>query len=131
MKTIRQTYIIKAPVKKVWKALTDPKHIEGWGAGPAKMAPVEGTKFSLWGADIFGTNKEVIPNKKLVQEWWGGRWDEPSTVTFELLEKNGKTKVELLHENLPNDAAKDIEKGWKDYYMGPLKKYVESKTKSP
>ncbi len=53
MKVIKQTYIIKAPLEKVWNALTDPKIIEKWGAGPAIMDSKEGTEFSLWGGDIF------------------------------------------------------------------------------
>jgi len=30
--------------------------------------------------------------KRLVQEWYGGDWSEPSVVTFFLLGKNGSTK---------------------------------------
>lgn len=37
MKTIKQTYHIKAPVEKVWEALVNSKEIEGWGAVPAKI----------------------------------------------------------------------------------------------
>ena len=127
MKTIKQTYRIKASVKKVWQALVDPKKIDAWGGGPSKMTPDKGFRFSLWGKDIFGMNIEVEPEKLLKQEWWAGKWDEPSILTFSLSEKNKVTTVKLLHEKVPDSEEKELEKGWKQYYMGPLKKFVESK----
>lgn len=129
MKTIKQSYNISAPLKEVWKALVDPKYINAWGGGPAKMSDEVGFKFTLWGSQIFGKNLESVKQKKLVQEWWSGtdRWDEPSIVTFTLTEKNGKTKLELVQENVPNKNAKDIDDGWKSFYLVPLKKYLEQK----
>jgi uncharacterized protein YndB with AHSA1/START domain len=129
MKTIKQTYIIKAPVEEVWKALVDPEYINGWGGGPVKMNDLVGNKFSLWGGEIFGENKEVVPNKKLVQDWWdgGSKWDKPSKATFILQEETAGVKLELIHENVPDENEKDIDNGWKDFYLGPLKDYLEAK----
>ncbi|MBI2031865.1 MAG: SRPBCC domain-containing protein [Candidatus Levybacteria bacterium] len=125
MKTIRQEYLINASVERVWRALVDPKEIDKWGAGPAKMDDKVGTKFSLWGGEVHGTNTKVEKNKLLQQDWFGGDWKEPSIVRFVLSEKEGKTKVELVHENVPDDEHDDIDDGWKRYYLGPLKKYLE------
>ncbi len=126
MKTIIQDYHVNAPIEKVWEALVNPQDINNWGGGPAKMDDKEGTKFSLWGGDIHGTNIEVEVFKKLVQEWYGGKWEEPSIVTFKLEKDKGGTKLQLLHENVPDNEYEDIDKGWKEYYLGPLKKYLES-----
>lgn len=126
---IRQVYKIKAPIKAVWKALVDPKVINAWGGGPAKMSDEVGFKFTMWGSEIFGKNLQVEPRKVLVQEWWSGadRWDEPSTVTFTLTPDGDNTKLELTHDNVPKKNLKEIEDGWKSFYIGPLKKYLESK----
>lgn len=123
MKSFTKTYTIHASVHDVWKALTDTKMIHKWGGGPAVMAPVAGTKFSLWGGDIHGVNTKVIPEKKLVQDWYSGDWKEPSEVTFTL---TGNTKVTLTHKNIPDEEFKDIKSGWDDYYMLPLTELVES-----
>jgi len=79
----------------------------------------------LWDGDIHGKNTEVIPNKKLVQEWFGGDWEKPSITTFSLSNKDGVTTIDFLHENVPDSDARSIEDGWKDYYLGPLKNYAE------
>lgn len=128
MKLIQQTYHIKASVEKVWQALTVPKHIEAWGSGPVKMDDRVGTTFSFWGGDIWGTNTEVVKNKKLVQEWYGGDWPKPSIATFTLTKEKTGTKLVLTHTGVPTDEVNDFADGWKDYYLGPLKEYVESIT---
>ncbi|MBI2034633.1 MAG: SRPBCC domain-containing protein [Candidatus Levybacteria bacterium] len=125
MKTIKQSYLINASIQDVWQALTDPRVIDKWGGGPAHMDDKVGTKFTLWGGDIHGENVKVVKNKELVQDWYGGKWEKPSKVKFTLIEKGDKTEVNLLHENVPNEEAKDIEEGWKLYYLGPLKKLLE------
>lgn len=126
MKTIKQTYLINAPLEKVWQALINPKIIDDWGGGDAKMSEDEEFEFSLWSGDIHGKNIEVIKNEKLVQEWMAGKWDEYSKVTFTLSEMDGKTKIELLHENIPDNEAGEIADGWTKYYLGSLKELLEN-----
>lgn len=126
MKSIKQTYAINASVDKVWDALVNPNIIDTWCGGPAKMNDQKGFKFELWGGEIYGKNIEVVKNEKLVQEWFSGKWDKPSTVIFLLSFSGNKTTVELIHTDIPDNEADDISKGWKDYYMIPLKQLVES-----
>ena len=125
MKTIRQEYQISAPAEKVWEALVDPKMIEKWGGGPAKMRAEAGFEFSLWGGDIHGKNIEVVKSKKLVQEWYSGDWEKPSRAAFVLTAKDGGTVVFLTHENVPDEEAKDIADGWNHYYLGKIKELLE------
>lgn len=126
MKTINKKYTINAPVEKIWQALVDPKLIDDWGGGAAEMSGQEGEEFKLWGGDIYGKNIKVTPQSQLIQEWKAGDWDIFSKVTFTLKEEDGKTTVELLHEDVPDKEAVEIDNGWDKYYMGPLKEYVEN-----
>ncbi len=128
MKTIQQTYHIQASPADVWRALTNAKDIENWSAGPARMNDQVGTEFSLWSGNIWGKNIKVVPQKQLIQEWYSVEdkpWDKPSVVNFMLCaEKNG-TQVELLQTDVPDEYAKGISDGWREYYLGPLKDYIE------
>jgi activator of HSP90 ATPase len=128
VKIIKQEYKIKAPVASVWLALVTPSEIGKWGAGPAVMDDKVGTQLSLWGGDVWGKNVEVVPNQKLVQEWYGGDWPQPSYVMFTLEEKNGVTTVKLHQENVPEKEYEAIKDGWKRYYLGEIKKYLEKLT---
>ena len=125
-KIIKQTYEIDADLDQVWEALTDAKVIDDWGGGPAKMKPEVGFEFEVWGGDIFGKNLEVRPKSRLVQEWWGDAdWAKPSTATFNLTADDEVTTVELIHEGVPEAEVLDFAAGWRDYYLGPMKEYLE------
>ncbi len=126
MKKIQQTYHIRAPISKVWLALVDQKVIDAWGGGPAKMDARVGAKFALWGGDIHGTNTRAVREKMLVQDWYGGDWPEPSRVKFTLQSEEHGTKVILVHDGIPDDEVDAIRAGWRDYYLGPMKEYLEA-----
>lgn len=126
MKSLTQSYTIHAPIEDVWNALVDDKTIEGWGGGPADMSEEVDTEFTLWDGSIWGKNTEIIPGEKLVQEWFAGEWEEPSIVTFSLSQDGDGTVVSLTHENIPDEEFEDIERGWEEYYLGPMKEYLES-----
>ncbi len=124
---IKKIYKISAPIEQVWGALVDPEIIDKWGGGPAEMDGKIGTEFRLWGGDIHGKNIEVVKERKLVQEWFGGDWPEPSTVIFTLKSEDNKTILALEHTNVPDEEVDDIDQGWDDYYLGPLKEMLDKK----
>jgi activator of HSP90 ATPase len=126
MPTIKQTYEINAPAEDVFEALVNPEIIEIWSQDEAKMSDQVGGSFMLWSGQMFGTNLEVIKNKKLVQEWCYDQWDAPSKVTFTLKPKGKITVVELLHEDVPEKSLKSIEEGWDAYYLGAIKDMFEA-----
>jgi len=65
------------------------------------MSYRQGAKFSLWGGDIYGKNKEVITQKRLIQEWYSAGWEKPSLVTFKITQEKAGTRLELTHEDVP------------------------------
>jgi len=128
---IHKTYVIDATREEVWAALTDPKVIERWGGGPVAMGAQPGFAFRFWDGDIHGTVRTVDPDRSMLQEWYGGEWDEPSFVCFTLTdEPSGGTRVKLDHTNVPADEAADFDAGWDAYYMGPLKELLEKRPAS-
>ena len=61
-----------------------------------------------------GVYREVVFGKKLVFTWeWPGMPERESLVTFRLEPFEGGTELTLLHERLPDEAArKSHEQGW-------------------
>jgi activator of HSP90 ATPase len=125
-KTIRKLYKISSPPDDVWQALVDPVMIDKWSGSSNKMDSEVGTNFELWNGDIFGKNLEVIPGKKLVQEWYGGNWPKPSKVTFTIKKDQNGTILELEQINVPDEQFEDIDIGWDEYYLGPMKEMLEN-----
>lgn len=119
-----QLEIIADP-EEVFAALTNPFQIELWSGYPADMMPEAGYVFSLWEGDITGVNLEVVPNKRLVQEWFFGEQDEQSIVRITLKKAGGRTLLDLNHTNIPEDVYEEITEGWRDYYLGSVKSMLE------
>ena len=127
MKSLTKQYQINASSEEVYKALTDPSLIEKWSGQPAEMDIKPSGKFSLWGGSIQGINKETSKNK-ITQDWQEKNWEKPSKVTFNIREENGTTYLELIHDEISEDSFNNIDNGWDEYYLGPLKKMLESET---
>jgi uncharacterized protein YndB with AHSA1/START domain len=118
---------IKAPPAKVYAAITQPKlMMQWWGpdAGPTLSAEADvrpGGRFSivfrLLNGDEHnptGVYQVVIPEKKLVFTWeWAGSPERESLVTFLLAPIQGGTELTLIHEQLPDEAARESHRrGW-------------------
>lgn len=119
-----QLEIIADP-EEVFAALTNPFQIELWSGYPADMKPEAGYVFSLWEGDITGVNLEVVPNKRIVQEWFFGEQDEQSIVRITLNKAGGRTLLDLNHTHIPEDVYEEITEGWRDYYLGSVKSMLE------
>ena len=96
--------IYNAPVKKVWKAITDRDQMEQWYFKIKEFKPEVGFEFSFEGGDPDGVCyihlckiTEVIPGKKLTYSWRYKGEEGISYVTFELFPEGDKTRVKLTH----------------------------------
>lgn len=117
--------VIAADPEEVFAALTNPFQIEIWSGYPADMKAEIGYVFSLWEGDITGVNLEVVPNRRLVQEWFFGEQDEQSLVVINLKKEGGKTLLELKHSHIPDEVYEEITEGWREYYLGSMKEMLE------
>ncbi len=125
MKKIRKTLHINVPREEVFHALTNPLAIELWTGYEARMEAVPGSEFSLFEGDISGRILSVNPPSLLEQVWDFGDQEEASIVRIELFDEPGKTRLELSHTNIPDEAFENIREGWSKYYLGALKSYLE------
>lgn len=125
MKNLRKTIHIKASMEEVFNALTNPLTIELWSGYPAEMESKPGTAFSMYDGDITGTLVSIDPPSMIEQQWDFGEQPEPSIVMIKLFADGKKTRIELEHNNIPDEAFDNISTGWKDYFLGALKFYLE------
>lgn len=117
--------LIAADTDEVFAALTNPFQIEIWSGYPADMKAEAGYVFSLWEGDITGVNLEVVPGRRLVQEWFFGEQGEPSVARIELKKEGAKTLLELKHSHIPEEVYDEITEGWREYYLGSMKEMLE------
>lgn len=126
-KEIKKTIYFEASAHDVYEVLIDEKkHAEFTGAS-AEIDRNVGGKFSVWDNYATGINKELVPDKLIVQTWRASDWPEniESVVRFELSEKDGKTKLDFTQTGIPEDQVDEITQGWEDFYWKPMKEYLE------
>lgn len=120
MKSLKKYFILHAPPKDVYNALTNRVMLEIWTGEPAQMSEEPGTEFSLWSGSITGRNLEFEAEKKIVQEWYFEGQKTKSIVTLKLHPHKGGTSVELDQTNIPDEAFKNISEGWDEDYFRAL-----------
>lgn len=119
MKNFKKYYIIPATPEEIYKALTTEITIRLWTGDSVEIDPQEGGEFSLWDGSINGRFIELVPDKKIVQEWYFGD-EEQSIVTIKLHEHKKGTSFEVNHINIPDEAYEEIVDGWDYEYVGSL-----------
>lgn len=125
LKVYKTRIKIKAEPADVYAALTNPFTIELWSGYAAEMPNEAGKEFSMWEGDIEGRILELVPNEKVVQEWYFGDQEQASVVTIKIFANGAHSQVDLLHTNIPAEAYEEICEGWTNYYLGAIKDFLE------
>jgi activator of HSP90 ATPase len=131
VKTITQkTFVPSARPKEVYDALvTAKKHAAFTGAKATGAARV-GAKFTAWDGYIEGVHRELVPGRKIVQDWRTTEWPSgmpASRVEFTFKAAKGGTEIRMRHANVPSSQADGYRQGWIDYYWTPLKAYFSGR----
>lgn len=120
------TATFNTSAEKIYKAwLTTQGHTLMTGS-PAKVDGTVNGDFTAWNGYIWGTFLELEENKRIVQAWRTGEFPEDakdSRVEVLLEETNGKTKVTLIHTDIPAGQAESYKTGWDDFYFKPMREY--------
>ena len=129
MKTINQKVIItNATPAQIYNGLLDSSMHSKFTGGKAKITNKTGDTFTAWDEYITGKNVELIPDKKIVQEWKCTEFSDTaqvSTLTLKFKKVPGGTEIIMEHANVPVDLYNDLNKGWIDHYWKPMQKYFD------
>ena len=135
MKLVEREVVINASAATVYRYLTTVDGLLSWMAVEAVSEAVPGGAVR-WtyenGAVMLGRYLELIPPRRIVFSYgWqdGGRmgvFPETTQVEIDLLEEGGRTRLRLLHRDLPDEVADFHQAGW-TYFLGRLVElFVES-----
>jgi uncharacterized protein YndB with AHSA1/START domain len=125
MKNFKKYFIIPATPSDIYIALTNEATARLWTGDLAQIDAKVGGEFSLWDEAIVGKFLELVPDKKIVQEWYFGEQEEASIVTIKLHEHKKGTSFEVNHINIPDEAYDDIAEGWEEALVGSLIDFYE------
>jgi len=126
--------------RKVWKALTDLTQMQQWFFSNIQdFEPKVGftTEFTIKSEErVFPHHwkvLEVIPARKMVQEWKYGGYKGLCTVAFELEEVKQSTKLRVtatvledFTDNIPEFKRESCVAGWEYFINKSLLDYINS-----
>ena len=129
--------IIKAPIDKVWEALTNPKIVKQYFFGTNQETDWDVGSKVLWTGEYDGTTYvdkgvvlEYLPNKKLSYSYlssWSGLDDKPENyllVSYEVTPTESGTELIISQSNYDEEKAKHSSENWKIVVDG-LKNLIE------
>jgi uncharacterized protein YndB with AHSA1/START domain len=128
------TTSVKAPVRKVWRALVDPAQIERYMFGAKVTSDWQEGSSITWKGEFQGRpyedTGEVIrarePNELSYRHLSGGDAAQAHIVDIRLKEEGDRTEVTLTQDNNPDEQARtESEKNWTAMLDG-MKKLVET-----
>ncbi len=112
--------------EKIYKAyLSTQGHTQMTGS-PAKVDGRVDGDFTAWDGYIWGRFLELEENIKITQTWRTAEFPEDaedSRVEILLEEANGRTKLALIHTNMPEGQSDDYKQGWEDFYFKPMREW--------
>jgi len=127
LRTITATITLPTSPDVVYSALLDSKKHSTFTGSKAVIGKKIGDSFSVYDGYATGRQLELIPSKLLVQTWRASDWPAGhySTVSFELMKRDGKTILHFQQTEIPDSEMQVDEKAWEKYYWKPLKEYFK------
>ncbi len=132
--TIRQKIEIpNATPDQVYNAFLSSKEHSQFTGSKAKCSAKVGDKFQAWDGYITGKNIELIPGKKIVQDWITTEF--PDGYSFSKLQINlakskkndGGTTLTMVHSEVPASQVEKYSGGWHESYWVPMNTYFSEK----
>jgi len=124
---IKQTVLFKASPHEVYELLMDSDKHSSFTGGKASISREMGAEFSAYDGYISGRNIQLVPDKKIIQEWRAVDWPEGyfSRVTFEFTPLLEGVQLEFTHADVPDGTEEEFTQGWIDNYWEPMKRFLE------
>jgi uncharacterized protein YndB with AHSA1/START domain len=111
--------LIPHPVQAVWSELTSAAAISDWLMATADFKPYVGCRFRLKTKNLSTSGwvdaevLELDAPRRMVWSWSANDGNPPSTVSFELVEEEGGTRLRLRHVGeLDGEVAEMLRSGW-------------------
>ena len=134
-RTIKQGIYIKAPPRKIFRSLTEPRLLRKWFLSAAKLSPRKGGNYEFtWhgGYKHSGKVLDYLRDKRLSLSWpgvMGGKLLGNTRVTFRLKPKGDGTFLELVHSGFKSgnqwiELYGAVSSGWA-YFLTNLKSVVQ------
>jgi activator of HSP90 ATPase len=128
---VKQTVTLPAPAKDLYAMYLNPGTHGAFTGGKVVIGARPGAKFSAFGGALRGKMLQTVPGRLIVQAWRSTAFkttDADSTLILRFTPKGRSGRIDLVHVNVPNHDYGGVNKGWKNYYWKPWRKYLSRRS---
>lgn len=122
-KTIKLSDEFKCRGTELFRALVEEAQVRAYTQSDCKIDAKTGGEFSLFGGNVTGVFKELVPYETIKQAWRFKHWPAGhfSDVTLTITENADNCKLELVHSNIPESDVETTTSGWKSHQWTRMK----------
>ncbi len=128
LRIVRQSVVLPAPARTLYAQYLSPRAHGAITGGKVRIGSRRGAKFSAFGGALSGRILQTIPGRLVVQSWRAKpfhKGDHDSTLILRFLPAGrSRGRIDLVHVNVPAHDYWGVEKGWKNFYWKPWRKYL-------
>jgi activator of HSP90 ATPase len=124
---VKQTAVLPASAEKLYAMYLSPKMHGAITGGKVVIASRAGSRFSAFGGALRGRMLQTVPGRLIVQSWRSTAFrksDADSTLIIRFTPKGRRGRVDLVHVNVPDHDYAGVNRGWKNYYWKPWRKFL-------
>ena len=126
-KTIQQTVRLPAPPGELFDSYLDPKRHGAITGLAVTIGARPGSEFRAFDGMLSGRIVAVVPKRLIVQTWRSTKWrreDSDSVLVLAFSGDPGFGQIDLVHVNVADGDARDVEEGWEKYYWAPWRRFL-------
>lgn len=126
LESIQVSAMIPASPNRIYTAWLDERQHSAFTGGKATIQPWVGGRHTAWDGYIEGTTLELDTGRRIVQSWRTTEFPigaADSRLEVHLVPVAGGTEVKIVHTSIPAGQGDKYKKGWREYYLSPMKKF--------
>lgn len=126
-KIVKQSVVLPASARELYATYLSPKGHGAITGGKVLVSPRPGSGFRAFGGALRGRMLQTISSRLIVQSWRSSafRKDDPdSTLIIRFTPVGKRARIDLVHVNVPDHDYAGVNKGWKNYYWKPWRRYL-------
>ncbi|ORZ08495.1 activator of Hsp90 ATPase [Lobosporangium transversale] len=123
--TLEESIEMQASARDVYDVLLNQAKVQAWTrSNKSTIEPKVGAKFSFFDGNVTGEIKELVQDKKIVQNWRLGSWPAGhySTVTLDISQNTDSTVIKFKQEGVPIGEQDITRQNWSNYYWTEIKR---------
>jgi len=129
-RTIHIAAELDAPPAEVFDTYLDARRHAAITGAPASVAARVGAPFVAFDKALSGRILHLVPKSLIVQSWRASQWKSSDADSILVLSLQpigrARTRVELVHVNVPDHDFAGVSQGWEIYYWAPWRAYLKS-----